>query len=88
MRIFSLFVAYIHSVGTYITLSLSRRYGCGEWAKSTEKGDILRHFFPFFAAFGYNLPARFLQYETVGAGCVGYEVSYSGKVTPCSMVHV
>lgn len=52
-------------------------------------GGYFTTFFPFFfAAYGNNLPARFLQHETVGSSCAEYEVSYSGNVTPCSMVHV
>lgn len=53
-----------------------------------DRGIFYDIFFPFFAAFDNNLPARFLQCETVGSSCVGYEVSYLGNVTPCSMVQV
>lgn len=57
--------------------------------RRAQKGGYFTTFFPFFfAAYGNNLPARFLQHEMVGASCVGYEVSYSGNATPCSMVHV
>ena len=56
--------------------------------RAQERGIFYDTFFPFFATFGSNLPAKFLQYETVGASRVGYEVSYTGNVTPCSMVLV